>query len=265
MARLPVYFVSHGGGPWPWMKDGFGRIFQPLQKSLEAIAAEHSKPKAVVMVTAHWEGEVVKLSHGKNPGMLYDYYGFPENTYRVKYPAPGAPELAEQVAGLLAEQGIDSQFDEQRGYDHGTFVVAAVMYPKADIPVLQMSLKAGLDPLEHLKIGEALQALRDQDVLIIGSGSSFHNLGYMNRAGAPASAAFDQWLQNTVVSSSAQTRFTEIQKWKAAPAARICHPREEHLLPLMVAIGAGGEDQATCVFHDNSGFGGIVQSSFRFG
>jgi aromatic ring-opening dioxygenase catalytic subunit (LigB family) len=180
------------------------------------------------------------------------------------YPAPGAPELATRVQGLLQEAGLPVALDSERGYDHGTFVPLAVMYPDAQVPVLQMSLRAGLDPAEHIALGRALAPLRDEDVLIVGSGLSYHNLRNFGAGGRAPSKAFDVWLQDAMAAAPA-VRAEALVKWESAPAARICHPREEHLLPLMVAVGAAYDDAAECVYHDEAVFGGVTASSFRFG
>ncbi|MDT7514602.1 DODA-type extradiol aromatic ring-opening family dioxygenase [Rhodoferax mekongensis] len=262
--RLPTYFVSHGGGPWPWMPD-----MRDMLASLDTALADMPRqigrtPKAVLMITAHWEERAFTLGSNPTPGMVYDYGGFPAHTYSVVYPAPGAPELALRVQGLLQEAGLPVALDPQRGYDHGTFVPLAVMYPDAKVPVLQMSLRAGLDPAEHIALGRALAPLRDEDVLIVGSGLSYHNLRNFGSGGRAPSKAFDAWLQEAMAASPS-VRAEALVNWESAPAARICHPREEHLLPLMVAVGAAYDDAAECVYHDETVFGGVTASSFRFG
>jgi aromatic ring-opening dioxygenase catalytic subunit (LigB family) len=221
-------------------------------------------PKAVLIITAHWEERAFTLGSSPAPGMVYDYGGFPAHTYSVVYPAPGAPELATRVQGLLQEAGLPVALDSERGYDHGTFVPLAVMYPDAQVPVLQMSLRAGLDPAEHIALGRALAPLRDEDVLIVGSGLSYHNLRNFGAGGRAPSKAFDVWLQDAMAAAPA-VRAEALVNWESAPAARICHPREEHLLPLMVAVGAAYDDAAECVYHDEAVFGGVTASSFRFG
>lgn len=263
-SRLPTYFVSHGGGPWPWMPD-----MREMLASLDTALADMPRqigrtPKAVLMVTAHWEERAFTLGSHPAPGMVYDYGGFPAHTYSVVYPAPGAPELARRVQGLLQDAGLPVALDPQRGYDHGTFVPLAVMYPDAQVPVLQMSLRAGLDPAEHLALGRALAPLRDEDVLIVGSGLSYHNLRNFGAGGRAPSKAFDVWLQDAMAAAPA-VRAEALLNWESAPSARVCHPREEHLLPLMVAVGAACDDAAECVYHGEAVFGGVTASSFRFG
>ena len=261
---LPTYFISHGGGPWPWM-DEMRVPMQVLTRSLQEIAQHVGEaPKAVLMVTAHWEASRFCLGAAAHPGMVYDYGGFPAHTYEVVYPAPGAPALAQRVQALLQQAGIAADLDAQRGYDHGTFVPLAVIYPQADVPVLQMSLKAGLDPAEHLALGRALAPLRREGVLILGSGLSYHNLRLFGPAARVPSQAFDAWLQDSMVQAADQ-RTQRLLDWRHAPAAHIAHPREEHLLPLMVALGAAEQEAAHCVYHEEGLFGGVTASSFRFG
>nr|WP_315465935.1 class III extradiol ring-cleavage dioxygenase [uncultured Rhodoferax sp.] len=263
-SRLPAYFVSHGGGPWPWMADR-RPMFALLEQSLADMPRQIGRtPRAILMVTAHWEERAFTLGTHPTPGMLYDYGGFPAHTYSVVYPAPGAPELALRVQALLQEAGLPVALDPQRGYDHGTFVPLAMMYPDAKVPVLQMSLRTGLDPAEHIALGRALAPLRDEEVLIVGSGLSYHNLRNFGAGGGAPSQAFDQWLQDTMAAAPA-ARAEALVQWESAPAARICHPREEHLLPLMVAVGAAYDDAATCVYHDEGAFGGVTASSFCLG
>jgi aromatic ring-opening dioxygenase catalytic subunit (LigB family) len=236
-----------------------------LEQSLAAMPAQIGRtPKAILMVTAHWEERVFTLGSHPAPGMVYDYGGFPAHTYSVVYPAPGAPELALRVQGLLQAAGLSVALDAERGYDHGTFVPLAVMYPDARVPVLQMSLRAGLDPAEHIALGRALAPLRDEDVLIVGSGLSYHNLRNFGAGGRAPSKAFDDWLQE-VMAAAPTERAQALVNWESAPAARICHPREEHLLPLMVAVGAAYDEVAACIYHDEAVFGGVTASSFSLG
>ena len=260
---LPTYFISHGGGPWPYM-DSMREAMRGLATSLADMPRQYPAPKAILVVSAHWEENAFSVMSNPHPGMLYDYGGFPPHTYKVVYPAPGAPELAERIQGLLAGAGLPVRLDAERGFDHGTFCPLVVMYPDADVPLLQVSLKTGLDPAVHIALGRALAPLRDEGVLIVGSGLSYHNLRQFGPPGKAPSMAFDQWLQDTVVAASPAEREARLLNWAAAPAARIAHPREEHLLPLMVALGAAENDTATCVYHEDNVFGGITVSSFRF-
>ncbi|TFW29204.1 DODA-type extradiol aromatic ring-opening family dioxygenase [Duganella callida] len=265
MSTLPTYFLSHGGGPWPFMMDQVGDRYGKLDASLRDIPCQIGvTPKAVLVITAHWEGRDFMLSASPKPPMIYDYGGFPPHTYEVQYPAPGSPELAAQVQQLLEAGGHRAVLDPQRGYDHGTFSAMYPVYPKADVPIVQLSLKYGLDPQTHVEVGRLLAPLRDQGVLIIGSGLSYHNLRAFNAQGAAASHAFDQWLQQTMALPPAQ-RTAQLLEWERAPAARMAHPREEHLLPLMVVLGAAETDTASMPYHEDAFMGALAVSSFRFG
>lgn len=263
---LPTYFISHGGGPWPWMKDQMGGTYDRLEAALRDMPRQlGSTPKVVLMVSGHWEEGEFTVMSGSNPPMIYDYSGFPEQTYRIQYAAPGSPQTAQRVRGLLEGAGFDARLDAQRGFDHGTFAPLAVIYPDADIPVLQLSLKHGYEPKEHIAVGRALAPLRDEGVLIIGSGLSYHNLREFGPKAKEPSALFDRWLQETLVEVGPAERVSRLLDWEAAPAARKAHPQEDHLLPLMVAVGAAGDDEATRVYHEDDFFGGISVSSYRFG
>ncbi len=264
--KLPVYFVSHGGGPWPYIPQ-MEESNATLARSLADIPKQiGSKPKAILMVSAHWEtrGSFTVMTNPR-PGMLYDYYGFPEHTYRIQYPAPGSPDIAARVQELLTEAGLPANADDERGFDHGAFVPAFVMYPTADVPMVQLSIDSSYDPTLHLALGRALAPLRDEGVLIIGSGLSYHNLRQIYGGGAAASAQFDAWLQQALLNSPIELRDQLLEQWDRAPAARLAHPREDHLVPLMVAAGAAKGDSASCVYHESQAFAGITASSFRFG
>jgi aromatic ring-opening dioxygenase catalytic subunit (LigB family) len=261
---LPTFFISHGGGPWPWMPEMDG-AYAHLKASLQQLPQQAGgKPRAVLMVSAHWEEREFAVMANAHPPMVYDYSGFPAHTYRIQYAAPGAPELAQQVKGVLEGAGLAAALDDQRGFDHGMFAPMAVIYPEAAVPVLQLSLKRGLDPRQHLAAGHALAPLRDQDVLIIGSGLSYHNLRAFGPAAKVPSAAFDRWLGHALAVDDPAQREQALVAWEQAPSARQAHPREEHLLPLMVAVGAAGGDPATRVYHEDDFFGGISVSSFMF-
>lgn len=260
--RLPTYFISHGGGPWPYMDD-MREAMRELAASLADMPRQYPEPKAILMISAHWEESAFTVMSSPQPGMLYDYGGFPPHTYKVVYPAPGAPDLAVRIYGLLQSAGLPVRLDAERGFDHGSFSPLAVMYPEGNIPVLQLSLKTGLDPAVHIALGRALAPLRDEGVLIVGSGLSYHNLRMFGPAARAPSKAFDDWLQATVAAPPAE-REARLLAWASAPSARLAHPREEHLIPLMVAVGAASGDPATCVYHEEAMYGGVTASSFRF-
>jgi aromatic ring-opening dioxygenase catalytic subunit (LigB family) len=242
--RLPVVFLPHGGGPWPFVRVGFGSDAE--QGALAAyLRGVHdlpkTPPKALLVVSAHWEEAKPTVMNGQRPPLLFDYHGFPPESYELSWPAPGEPALAALVQGLLAAAGIPSASNAERGFDHGTFVPLKLAYPGAEIPTVQLSLKAGLDPSEHLAIGRALTPLRDEGVFIIGSGMTYHNMRAMGPQGRPAASAFDAWLRDAVTRAPSE-RDALLAAWTDAPAARASHPREEHLLPLMVIAGAAGDD-----------------------
>ena len=264
---LPTYFLSHGGGPWPWMKEERGATYDQLEASLLQVRRGlGAAPRAVLIVSGHWEADSFLLSSAAQPPMVYDYYGFPEHTYRIRYDAPGAPALAETVRDILSGGGLRSSLDPARGFDHGTFSLMQTMYPESDMPLLQLSLRADYDPEVHLKAGELLAPLREEGVLIVGSGLSYHDLrGLMSGTGAKASAAFDHWLNETLVEVSPVERRARLLRWQVAPSARAAHPREDHLLPLMLAVGAAGEDAGARIFHQRDFMGAITVSSYRFG
>jgi aromatic ring-opening dioxygenase catalytic subunit (LigB family) len=267
--RLPTLFVPHGGGPCFFMDPppGDPHAWDAMASYLRGIAASvGAKPRAILVISAHWETPRPTVMTAERPSMLFDYYGFPEHTYRLSYPAPGSPALASRVRALLSAAGIASDEDAARGYDHGVFVPFLLMFPDAEIPVVQLSLRADLDPAAHLAIGRALAPLRDEGVLIVGSGMSYHNLRRFWSTDAhdvEAARAFDAWLAKAVETADADERAARLADWANAPGARTAHPRSEHLLPLMVAAGAGGEDRGTRDYSDRI-FGKAV-SGFRFG
>ena len=266
-SRLPTYFISHGGGPWPWMREQMGTTYDVLAASLRDMPRQLGRaPAAVLVVSGHWETDAAyAVMASARPPMLYDYGGFPAHTYQVQYPAPGAPALAEQVRDLVAAAGLPVGLDARRGFDHGTFSPLAVAYPAAEVPVLQLSIRRHYDPAEHLALGRALAPLRDEGVLIVGSGLSYHNLRHFGPQARDVSRAFDDWLDDTLVHREPAARSERLLHWDAAPAARIAHPQEDHLVPLMVALGAAEQETAVRVYHEDAFMGGLSVSSFRFG
>jgi aromatic ring-opening dioxygenase catalytic subunit (LigB family) len=262
---LPTYFISHGGGPWYWMPE-MRPVYRNLEKSLQEMAREIGvTPKAILMVSGHWEESDFTVMTSANPPMFYDYGGFPEHTYRVKYSAPGSPEVALRIQELMQKAGFNTQTDSARGFDHGTFVPLAAAYPEANVPVLQLSIRKDYDPETHLAVGRALAPLRKEGVLIVGSGLSYHNLRQFGPQAVLPSAEFDAWLSEAVTKSISEERNEKLRRWSEAPSARSAHPREDHLIPMMVAAGAGEEEKGVRVYHEDSFFGGITVSSFRFG
>ena len=265
MSSLPTYFISHGGGPWPYMPE-MRQPMAALADSLRAITGElGGLPSAVLSISGHWEAPRFTAMAAARPGMAYDYSGFPAHTYRVQYAAPGAPDLAHRIASLLRGAGLAAALDDRQGFDHGTFAPLVVMYPEANVPVLQLSLRAGYDVAEHLAAGRALTPLRDEGVLIVGSGLSFHNLGLRGPAAVTPSRAFDAWLHDTLERQPPAARRARLLEWAQAPAARVAHPREDHLLPLMVAVGAAEDETAATIYHEDPSAIGWTVSSWRFG
>jgi len=242
-----VLFIPHGGGPLPLLGNS---QHAELVSFLENLGASLVKPAAIVVISAHWEADGVTLTAGASPSLIYDYSGFPEAAYRIHYPAPGAPVLASHIRQLLEDGGITAQLDDQRGFDHGLFVPLKLMYPDAGIPCVQLSLVRDLEPELHIRIGECLSALRRQNILVLGSGFSFHNMRAFslrgNAAPDPMNAGFEDWLEETCTRPdlTEEQRRGRLIDWAAAPHARYCHPREEHLLPLHVCYGAAGSAAA---------------------
>jgi len=236
-------YLPHGGGPSFFMTGERKRLYQPTEDFLRGIRSMlPSTPTAILIATAHWETAVPSFTGGEHPGLIYDYYGFPAEMYELQYKAPGAPELAERAAELVRKAGYPAVADPEYGWDHGVFIPLKVMFPEADIPVVAMSLHASLDPALHCELGAALQSLRDEGVFIVGAGMSYHNLRDF-AAGAPASYAFHDWLDGALSGDRAERR-ERLAQWSVAPGGRTSHPREEHLIPLMVASGAGSDSPA---------------------
>jgi aromatic ring-opening dioxygenase catalytic subunit (LigB family) len=263
--RQPVVYLPHGGGPWPFVDVGIGSRAElaSLSTYLQAIRElPVQPPRAVLMISAHWEEQVPTVSTSKAPPMLYDYYGFPPASYQIQWPAPGDPALASRVQQLLGNAGFKTGTDAARGFDHGCFVPMKLAWPKADIPTVQLSLVRGLDPATHLKMGRALQPLRDDGVFIIGSGMTFHNLRAFGPAAAPVATAFDRWLQDACCRPAAE-RDRALTSWSSAPGGRQAHPREEHLIPLHVVAGAAGDDKGVVAWAGK--LVGLDLSAYSFG
>ena len=264
---LPTLFAPHGGGPCFFMDPNGGPsdpMWQPMEQYLAGlIASLPERPKAILLVSGHWEEDAVTLHPGERPGLLYDYYGFPEHTYHLRWDAPSAPAVARRAAQLLNAAGFATREEQARGWDHGVFIPMKVAVPEADIPLVQMSLRADLDPADHIAIGAALAPLRDEGVLIVGSGMSFHNLRVRGPQAQAPSAEWDAALTAAVTDPDPARRAARVADWATLPHAKFAHPREEHLLPLMVALGAGGDDVAARD-HASEVLGWAV-SGYRFG
>jgi aromatic ring-opening dioxygenase catalytic subunit (LigB family) len=263
--RQPAIFLPHGGGPcffmdWTW---GPADTWHKSQRFLEGLSATlPSTPKALLVVSGHWEEPAFTASIAAQPKLIFDYSGFPEHTYQLTWPAPGDPELAARVAGLLQKAGLPTGLSVDRGFDHGVFVPLKVAFPQTQIPVVTLSLAQSLDPALHLAAGRALAPLRDEGVLIIGSGMSFHNLrGYFKPETPQRARVFDEWLTKAI-ESPASNRDALLTDWCTAPFAAYAHPREEHLIPLFVAAGTGGEAPGKRIFNDEPM--GAAISAYRF-
>ncbi len=263
--RMPVAFLPHGGGPWPFVDLGLDEADkEDLAGYLRSVRAlPKAAPKALLVISAHWEEPVPTVTSAERPPILSDYYGFPPESYAITWPAPGHPELARRAQELLGAAGHATASDAKRGFDHGTFIPLKLTYPDADVPTVQLSLKRGLDPEEHLAIGRALAPLRDEGVFIVGSGMSYHDMrGFGDPRARAVSEAFDAWLRETAALDP-RDRDRRLAEWTRAPAARGAHPREEHLLPLMVVAGAAGTDRGTTAY--SGSMWGVRLSAYHFG
>lgn len=249
-------FLCHGAPDLVLEDNEYIRLLKEIGKSL--------KPKAVVLFTAHWETEVTAISAIEGTyDMIYDFYGFPAELYRIKYPAKGSPKLAERVKNLLKEHEIPSNLDHSRGMDHGTWSLLSILFPEADIPVVQVSINPFRSKEEQLLIGEALKPLAEEDILILGSGSTVHNLGALNgNATEPESWAveFDDWIIDRVERLDRE----ELLRYQSlAPHASHAVPREEHIMPLFTAMGSGG-DRTPKLLHRSYAYGTFTYLGFEF-
>lgn len=236
----PILYIPHGSGPMPLMGEP---NHTELADYLQSLGRELGQPKAILVISAHWEESHTTVTSAKQPQLIFDYYGFPEETYQIRYPVSGSPTLASQIIEHLLDAGIDAKEDAGRGLDHGSFVPLKLIYPEANVPVVQLSLTRDLDPETQIKVGEAIAELAKQGISIIGSGFSFHNLQVlMNRDKTvmQKSVGFDSWLNRHVIAPELtwEEKETALINWNKAPHARFAHPREEHLLPLHVCFGA---------------------------
>ncbi len=240
MANATIVYAPHGGGPMPLLDEA---LHANMNRFLRTVPTTIPRPDAIVVVSAHWEEPVISITAAQFPTLLFDYHGFPPEAYEFEYPAPGAPQLAERVHALLRADEIESKLDPQRDFDHGLFIPLMLMYPDADIPCIQISLSSSLDAGLHVRVGKALSSLKDENLLILGSGFSFHNM--QAAAGRDRDRVdlknreFETWLARTCTDStiSESRREALLIDWQEAPHARYCHPREEHLLPLQVCYG----------------------------
>jgi len=250
-SRGQIVYLSHGGGPLPILGE---KSHRAMVAFMEQLSSQLTRPDAILVISAHWEERMPTLLGAGSPKLFYDYYGFPEETYALTYPAPGSPDLAGRCADLLRKNGIEAQIDPERGFDHGLFIPLEMIYPGAEIPALQLSLVAGLDPADHIAIGNALRELLHANILVIGSGFSFHNMRAFSLQGIktpdPDNDAFQDWLIETCTGEMRPSlRQQRLIDWESAPSARHCHPREEHLIPLHVCAGLA-DTPAKTIFDD---------------
>jgi len=270
MTRMPTMFIPHGGGPCFFMDWDPPETWNRQRQFLADLPASLPEtPKALLVISGHWEEQQFTVQKNPAPPLLFDYGGFPPHTYELTWPAPGDPALSDKVQALIEGAGFPCPVDEARGYDHGVFIPLKVAFPQAEIPCVQLSLRGDLDPAAHLAVGRALAPLRDEGVLIIGSGNTYHNMQKMMRAmqggatGAVNGQEFDRWLSDATTRPDPELRDKMLAQWAAAPGARDANPREEHLIPLHVVAGAALADQGVKTLEDQV-LGGI-ESAFTFG
>lgn len=240
-------------------------VWEKLAAHLRGIAETlPQKPSAIVVMSGHWEASCSTVTAGAHPDLIYDYYGFPEHTYQLRYPAPGEPALAARIQGMIQASGLPCEAESERGFDHGVFIPFMLAFPEANIPIVEISLEREENPARELQIGQGLAPLRDENILLIATGMSYHNLHFMNetRQSDEASRQFDSWL-SAAVEAEPEERNRSLLAWDKAPAARFCHPRGDHILPLLFAAGAGGSDKGVHDFRDV--IMGKALSGFRFG
>lgn len=270
MNRMPSIFIPHGGGPCFFMDWDPPQTWEKQRQFLENISSslpEH--PKSLLVISGHWEEDQFTVQRNSAPDLLFDYGGFPPHTYELTWPAPGNPALSKRVHDLLVDAGFPTDYDDTRGYDHGVFIPLKIAFPDADIPCVQLSLRSDLDPDAHLAVGRALAPLRDEGVLIIGSGNTYHNMQVMMRAmrggdtGKLQGLEFDRWLTGAVTQNDPVERDQMLANWSEAPKARDANPREEHLIPLHVIAGAANSDLGIKTLEDH--VMGVVESAFTFG
>ena len=268
--RQPCIYLPHGGGPcffMDWDPAGMWDQMAAYLRSIPSLLPE--KPKALVVISAHWEAADFTVLSKPNPSLYFDYYGFPPHTYALKWPAKNDFGLVDRVIELMGASGLRASQDDQRDYDHGVFIPLMLAWPEIDMPVIQISLKKGLDPAQHIALGQALAPLRDEGVLLVGSGMSSHNMkqlmgGLWQDQPRNPSHDFDDWLSDAL--EQPQTRLNALSQWAHAPGARLSHPREEHLIPLMVISGASGDDAVTRPYHQAIlGRTPVALSAFHFG
>ncbi|RKL47373.1 hypothetical protein BFJ72_g2364 [Fusarium proliferatum] len=275
----PVIALSHGGGPMPVLGDPrHESIVYSLKNRVPKILklGTPDQPRAIILVTAHWSTAKPTISSGASHKLLYDYYGFPRESYSLKYPAPGHPDIANEIADALRGEGLTPELDDERGWDHGVFIPLLLVNPKADIPVVQVSVLESEDPEEHLRMGAALRKLRANNIAVVGSGfASFHNIRAMmmlGSSGPEQQAQFrtlsDEWnntLTEAALKKDTDERWKALKGWRKFPYADMMHPPNggEHFMPLLVCAGAAREGEETRKYNDE--YVGVEISTFYWG
>ncbi|HEY9828090.1 MAG TPA: class III extradiol ring-cleavage dioxygenase [Stenomitos sp.] len=254
---LPTLFLSHGVPDLSIRAGSASDFLRSLHQYLPT-------PKAILVISAHWNSDIPSVSSAINPRTIHDFSGFSQVLYTLNYPAPGSPELAERVVNLLAQAGINGQLHPSRGFDHGAWVPLMLAYPAAEIPVVQLSIQYYRDPVYHWQLGQALASLRHEGVLVVGSGSATHNLGAFDpnyEASFPWVKQFDEWLATTIKQGDWDSLLHYRQ---LAPFAQENHPTEEHLLPLFVALGASGSNPQGTQLHSSYTYGAFSMAAYSF-
>jgi 4,5-DOPA dioxygenase extradiol len=260
MQALPTIFLSHGS-PMLALQDS------PARRFLQGLGKSLPRPRAILVASAHWEtAGAPAVSLAQQPDTIHDFGGFPRALFEMRYPAPGAPADAERAAGLLEAAGLPVGRSAQRGLDHGAWVPLSLMYPGADIPVAQVSIVHGASPAEHLRLGQALATLRNEGVLVVGSGSLTHNLHELRGGGSDAPVPqwvgeFEAWMKDRLGQND---RTALLDYRRAAPFAAKNHPTDEHLLPLYVAMGAAGADGRASILHSSFEHGVLAMDAYAF-
>ncbi|GIM46678.1 dioxygenase [Collibacillus ludicampi] len=255
---LPSFFLAHGAPTLVLENNEYTKFLRDLANELQ-------RPKGIVLFSAHWEEPIQSISGVETYDMIYDFYGFPDEMYQITYPATGNKQMTKEIQALLTAQGIPSRIDEKRGLDHGAWVILRLMYPDADIPVTTLSVNPALPPQEQYQIGRALASLRDKDILIIGSGGTVHNLRRLEWNGTHPNewaVAFDRWLANQLEEWDLESLF---QYENRAPYAKDAVPRNEHFIPLLIAMGAANDQRKANLLYQNYQYGTLSLSCWQFG
>ena len=260
MRQLPTLFVSHGA-PTLAIEPG------PAHHFLQAFGKDLGRPASILVLSAHFDAPVATVTASTTPRTIYDFGGFPEALYNITYPAPGNPALAQRVSDLLKASNFRTRLDDDRGLDHGAWIPLSLMYPDADVPVVQVSIDSRQDPAYHFRLGEVLRPLRDEGVLIIGSGGATHNLSHAMRAPPDAplvdwAESFREWLAEAIEND----RRSDLADYRAiAPDAIWNHPTVEHFLPLMCAMGATEPGEPSRRVHKSDTYGALAMDAYLFG